>query len=101
MQGLMGHQQENWERIAWIKLGVGRVKLIQNANIHFSVETGRQASLKDRLSGRERNGTVLMMVLFADDRILYVGLILRGRWFGAKLWYIAQHDSEIGNVRIF
>ena len=44
---------------------------------------------------------MLMMVLFADDRILYVGLILRGRWFGAKLWYIAQHDSEIGNVRIF
>ena len=82
------------ERIAWIKRGVGRVKLIRIANVHFSVETGRQASRKDGLSGREGSGIVLKRVRFADDTMLYLGLIVRGRWFGAKLWYAAQHMTQ-------
>jgi hypothetical protein len=60
-----------------------------------------QTSIKDRLSGHKGNGTLLKRVRFADDRILYIGLIVRDRWFGAKLWYTAQHGSIIGNVRIF
>ena len=77
------------------------MKLIRNVIIHFSVETGRQTSLKGRLSGHEGNCTVLKLVLCADDRILYVRLIVGGRWFGAQLWYTAQHGSVVGYVRLF
>jgi hypothetical protein len=84
-----------------MKRGVGKVTLIRKAIVHFSLATGRQTSLKDRLSGHEGNGTVLKRVRCADGRILYVGLIVRARWFGAKLWYAAQHGSVIGNLRIF
>jgi len=69
--------------------------------VNFSVETGRQTSLKDRHSGHEGNGTVLKGVRCADDRLLYVGLIVIGRWFGAQLWYTTQRGSVIGNVRLF
>jgi hypothetical protein len=62
-----------------MKRGVGRVTLIRNVIVHFSIKTGRQTSLKDGLSGHERNGTVLKRVRCGDDRILYVGLIVRGR----------------------